>query len=169
MFNRKSDQGYVPPSSATGDPEPRAASSPSISLTSTLGSTSASGSGASRSKPSNSIIDEWLVMRGDLESEGDILVKGKIIGNVACKLLIVDVDAMIEGGIVAEEVVIRGKTKGTVQATKVRLEKTAVVDSEICHQTFSAEEGARIRGALRYKDDPLAEGEKTSGGLKGAA
>lgn len=106
---------------------------------------------------SNSIIDEWLTMRGDLESEGDILVKGKVHGNVKCKLLIIDVEAVIEGGIVAEEVVVRGKTKGVIQANKVRLEKTAVVDSEICHQTFSAEEGARIKGALRFKEDPLAE------------
>jgi len=106
---------------------------------------------------SNSIIDEWLTMKGDLESEGDILVKGKIHGNVKCKLLIIDAEALIEGGIVAEEVVVRGRTKGVIQATKVRLEKTAVVDSEICHQTFSAEEGARIKGALRFKEDPLAE------------
>lgn len=103
------------------------------------------------------IIDELLTMRGDLESEGDIQVKGKIVGNVKCKLLIVDQMATVEGGIVAEEVVIRGNTKGTIQVNKVRVEKSAIVDSEIFHQTFSAEEGAKIRGALRYKEDPLAD------------
>jgi len=111
---------------------------------------------------SNSIIDEWLTMKGDLESEGDILVKGKVYGNVKCKLLIIDGEAIIEGGIIAEEVVVRGKTKGVIHANKVRLEKTAIVDSEICHQTFSAEEGARIKGALRFKEDPLAEPVKLS-------
>lgn len=107
-----------------------------------------------------SIINEWLTMRGDLESEGDILVKGKVHGNITCKLLIVDVDALIEGGIRAEEVVVRGRTKGTIEANKVRLEKTANVDSEISHQTFSAEEGARIKGALKYRDEPVAVGNK---------
>lgn len=102
-----------------------------------------------------SIINEWLTMRGDLESEGDILVKGKVHGNITCKLLIVDADALIEGGIRAEEVVVRGRTKGTIEANKVRLEKTANVDSEISHQTFSAEEGAKIKGALKYRDEAV--------------
>ena len=100
-----------------------------------------------------SIINEWLVMKGDLESEADILVKGKIYGNVKCKLLIIDTGAYVEGGIEADEVVVRGATKGIMIAKKVRLEKTADVDSEIQHQSFSAEEGAKIKGALRYTED----------------
>ncbi|MDX2157864.1 MAG: polymer-forming cytoskeletal protein [Hyphomicrobiaceae bacterium] len=113
---------------------------------------------STRSRESNySIINEWLKMKGDLESEGDILVKGKVFGNIQCNLLIIDVDALVEGGITADEVVIRGKSKGVINANKVRLEKTAHVDSEICHNTFSAEEGARIKGALKFKEDPLAK------------
>lgn len=103
-----------------------------------------------------SIINEWLTMRGDLESEQDILVKGRVYGNVQCKLLIIDTDAMIEGGIVAEEVIVRGKTKGTIKARRVRLEKSAHVDSEIAHESFSAEEGARITGALKYSSEPMS-------------
>jgi cytoskeletal protein CcmA (bactofilin family) len=103
-----------------------------------------------------SIINEWLIMRGDLESEGDILVKGKIHGNIQCKLLIIDAEAMIEGAIFADEVVIRGTTRGIIKANRVRLEKTASVDSEIYQATFSAEEGARIKGALRSLEDYAA-------------
>ena len=102
---------------------------------------------------SYSIINEWLTMKGDLESEGDILVKGRVHGNIRCKMLIVDPGAVIEGGIVADEVMIRGTTRGTVRAKRVRLEKTANVDSEIFHDVFSAEEGARIKGALRANDE----------------
>ncbi len=101
-------------------------------------------------------------MKGELESEGDILVKGRIIGNVRCKLLIIEVDALVEGGVEAEEVVVRGNTKGTLQADRVRLEKTANVDSEIYHRSFSAEEGARIKGSLRSKDE-LAERVASTG------
>jgi len=104
-----------------------------------------------------SIVNKRLTMKGDLESDGDIHIKGKVIGNIKCKLLIVDADATIEGGVVAEEVIVRGTTKGTIQANRVRLERTAVVESEIDHQVFSAEEGARIKGALRYKEDPIGK------------
>ena len=102
-----------------------------------------------------SIINERLVMRGDLESEADILVKGKVHGNITCKLLIIDTDAVVEGGIMAEELVVRGKTTGVIRANRVRFEKSAHVDSEIWQENFSAEEGARITGALHYMKEPL--------------
>ena len=108
---------------------------------------------ASDAEGSYSIINEWLTMKGDLESDGDILVKGRVHGNIRCKMLIVDPGAVIEGGIVADEVMIRGTTRGTVRAKRVRLEKTANVESEIFHDIFSAEEGARIKGALRANDE----------------
>jgi cytoskeletal protein CcmA (bactofilin family) len=104
-----------------------------------------------------SIINEPLTMKGDLESEGDILVRGKVLGNIRCKMLIVDTSASIEGGIVANEVIVRGKTKGVINASRVRLEKSADVDSEIFQDSFAAEEGARINGALRFKADAPAD------------
>lgn len=109
-----------------------------------------------------SIINEWLTMKGDLESEQDILVKGRIHGNIQCKLLIIDADAFVEGGIVADEVIVRGKTKGTIKAKRVKLEKTAHVDSEISHESFSAEEGARITGALKFTTEPMAAGNSSA-------
>lgn len=110
---------------------------------------------------SHSIVDECLTMKGDLESEGDILVKGKVLGNIRCTVLIIDVDALVEGRVDAKEVVIRGKMNGTIKAARVSLEKTADVDSEICHGTFSAEEGARIKGTLCLNEEPLDGQTKT--------
>lgn len=107
-----------------------------------------------------SIVNKHLTMKGDLESDGDIHVKGKVIGNIRCKLLIVDVEATIEGGVVADEVIVRGKTKGTILANRVKLEKTATVESEIDHNVFSAEEGAKIKGALRFKEEPVGKALK---------
>jgi cytoskeletal protein CcmA (bactofilin family) len=119
-----------------------------------FGAATPSFSAYDRSTPTNhSIVDERLTMKGDLESEGDILIKGKVVGNIRCKLLIIDSEALVEGGIVADEIVVRGRTKGQIQAQRVRLEKTAYVDSEICHQSFSAEEGARIKGALKFMEE----------------
>lgn len=108
----------------------------------------------------NSTIDACLTMRGDLESEADILVKGKVFGNVSCNLLIVDGGAHIEGGIMAKEVVIRGKVDGVIKAEKVRLDKTAEVQSDIYQNTFVAEEGAKILGTLKSLKDAPADIKK---------
>lgn len=100
----------------------------------------------------HSLINEHLTLRGDLDADDDILVKGTVYGNIRCHLLIVDSMARVEGVIDAEEVVVRGTTKGTILAKRVRLERTATVESDISHVSFSAEEGARIRGALQFSD-----------------
>ena len=102
---------------------------------------------------SQSIVDECLTMRGDLESEADMLVKGKVLGNISCNILIVDMDALVEGGIDAKEVIVRGKVTGIIKADRVRLDGTANVECDIYQKTFSAEEGARIRGALKNMDE----------------
>lgn len=103
-----------------------------------------------------SIIEEGLIMKGDLEAVDDVLVKGKVFGTIKCKVLIIDAGALVEGGVEADEVIIRGNSKGTVKANVVRLEKSASVESDIFHHTFSVEEGARIKGALHFKEDPLS-------------
>ncbi len=96
----------------------------------------------------HSVINEWLTMRGDLESSGDILVKGKVHGNIRCRMLIIDAEAQVDGRIDSEEVVIRGGARGLIHSTRVRIENTGHVHSEIYHESFSAEEGARVRGSL---------------------
>ncbi|MGI9524028.1 MAG: bactofilin family protein [Hyphomicrobiaceae bacterium] len=102
--------------------------------------------------PSNSVIDEWLTMTGDLESDGDIMVKGAVHGNIRCKLLIVDENASVEGAITVDELFVRGATLGVIRATRVVIEKTACVNSEIHHRTVAIEEGAIIKGALCYDE-----------------
>ena len=117
---------------------------------------------ASTADANYSIINEWLTMKGDLESEADILIQGKVFGNIVCKMLIVDTNALIEGGITADDVVVRGTTRGVLKAKRVRFEKSAQVDSEIWQQSFSVEEGAKITGALRYSDEPLSAAGKSA-------
>lgn len=114
----------------------------------------------------NTTIDACLTMRGDLESDADILVKGKVYGNAKCALLIVDDGAMIEGGITAREVVIRGKVSGVIKAEKVHLDKTAEVECDIYQNTFVAEEGARILGTLKSLKDAPKESSKPMDAMK---
>lgn len=136
-------------------------SKPSMSSLETNGSSFASH--AQASEANCSIINEWLTMRGDLESQGDILVKGKVHGNIACRMLIIDTDAVIDGGIIAEEVVIRGTTRGSVRARRVRVERTANVEGEVYQDSFASEEGAKVRGALHsYDEEGVSSVHRTS-------
>jgi cytoskeletal protein CcmA (bactofilin family) len=147
MFNSfKGDNDHGSGAKAS-DTAPTITYAPAVSTTST----------AKSGGPNHSIVDENLTMKGDLESDGDIMVKGKVMGNIACNLLIIDRDALVEGGISATEVIVRGRVKGKVDAERVRLERSADVDCDIVQRSFSAEEGARIKGSLGFKTDEAAK------------
>lgn len=114
------------------------------------------GTDSAKAKASNSIIDEWLTMTGDLESEGDILVRGTVHGNIKCKLLIIDEMATVDGQMVADQIVVRGTTKGTIRVNRAIFDQSARVDSEIFHCSLAVEEGAHIKGALHYSEEPMS-------------
>src|SRR5215831_4377061 len=106
--------------------------------------------------PTRSVIDAWLQITGNLESEGEVQVDGQIQGDIRCAHLTVGRDARVAGNITAEEVVVRGKVTGLIRANRVILQDTAQVDSEIVHKTLSIEEGAAFEGFARRCEDPLS-------------
>src|SRR5690349_4511492 len=87
--------------------------------------------------PARSVVDAWLRITGDLEGEGELEIEGQVIGNVRCKHLVVGAKANLEGNISADQVVIRGKVKGTIRANYVILQHGARVDSEIFHKQLA--------------------------------
>jgi cytoskeletal protein CcmA (bactofilin family) len=105
--------------------------------------------------PTRSVIDAWLNITGNLQSEGEVQVDGRICGDIRCAHLTVGKDAVVDGNITAEEVVVRGKVSGIIRANRVILQDTAQVESEIFHKKFAIEEGACFDGTSRRCDDPM--------------
>jgi cytoskeletal protein CcmA (bactofilin family) len=106
---------------------------------------------------SRSLIDKLANVTGDLWSDGDIQIDGRLCGNVNCAQLIVGKDGAVTGVIIAEEAIIRGKTRGLIRATRVLLQASARVESEIIYQSLSVDEGARFEGISRPRANPFAE------------
>jgi cytoskeletal protein CcmA (bactofilin family) len=108
--------------------------------------------------PARSVIDAWLTMKGNLESEGDIQVDGKVQGHIRCMQLIVGKDATIDGDVVAAEVVVRGRVKGVIRANRVKLQETACVESEIFFEkSLGIEDGASFEGQIRRVSQALTD------------
>jgi cytoskeletal protein CcmA (bactofilin family) len=106
--------------------------------------------------PERSVIDAWLTMTGNLQSEGDIQVDGKVEGHIRCRQLIVGKDATITGDVVAEEVVVRGRVKGLIRGNRVRLQETACVESEVFFlKSLAIEDGASFEGQIRRAIEPV--------------
>ena len=106
------------------------------------------------SQPSRAIIDACLNIDGNLETEGEVQVDGRINGNIRCAHLTVGRDATIIGDITAEEVVVRGKVTGIIRGNRVILQDGAQVESEIFQTKLTIEEGANFKGMIRDQGEP---------------
>jgi cytoskeletal protein CcmA (bactofilin family) len=112
--------------------------------------------------PTQSVIDAWLTITGNLESQGDVRVEGQIAGDIRCANLVIGRDATVSGDIVAEEAVVRGKVKGTIRANRVILQDTACVESAIYHKVLSIDEGASFDGQSCHRQQPHQEEEAST-------
>jgi cytoskeletal protein CcmA (bactofilin family) len=118
--------------------------------------------------PARCVIDAGLVFTGNLESERDVQLEGEFRGDITCPQLIVSRDATLLGNVIAEEVVIRGKVKGSIRAAQVMLQDTARVESEIFHTSLVVEQGAHFDGESHRTDREVDDNPKLDE-LKAAA
>jgi cytoskeletal protein CcmA (bactofilin family) len=107
-----------------------------------------------------SIIGEDLTVTGNVLSKGEVQVDGQIQGDVHCSSLIVGEKAQITGGIVAEDVVVRGQVMGSIRGVRVTLQASSHVEGDIFHQSLAIEQGAFFEGKSRRSEDPIASAPK---------
>jgi cytoskeletal protein CcmA (bactofilin family) len=117
-----------------------------------------------------SIIGEDLTIRGNVTSKGEIQVDGDIEGDIYCSSLLVGDKAQVTGGVVAEDIVVRGHIVGSVRGLRVTLQAQCHVEGDIVHQSLALEQGAHFEGNSRRSDNPLekietpgANGSATTG------
>lgn len=103
-----------------------------------------------------SIIGEDLTVTGNVLSRGEVQVDGQIQGDVHCSSLIVGEKAQITGGIVAEDVVVRGRVMGSVRGNRVTLQASSHVEGDVFHKSLAIEQGAFFEGKSRRAEDPIA-------------
>jgi cytoskeletal protein CcmA (bactofilin family) len=110
-----------------------------------------------------SLIGPDLTITGNLISKGEVQVDGIVEGDIHGSHVIIGEAATIQGGIIAEEVVIRGHVAGTVRAKRVMLQSTSQVEGDIFHQSLSIEQGALFEGkSRRTTHDPRADAAELS-------
>lgn len=93
-----------------------------------------------------SIISRDLKIVGDLLSEGEIQIDGRVNGDIRTKVLIVGETAHVKGEIVAETIRVLGHVEGQIKAKVVKLADTAHVVGDILHEDLSIETGAFLEG-----------------------
>ena len=116
--------------------------------------TSSFAKGSSKMVPS--IIGEDLTVTGNIISKGEVQVEGEIQGDIHCTSLVIGDKAMITGGVVADDVVVRGRVVGSIRGVRVTLQTSSHVEGDVYHQSLAIEQGAFFEGKSRRSDDPIA-------------
>ena len=98
--------------------------------------------------PRLSFIGAEVVISGDLATDAQLQVDGRIDGNVRCAALFQGAEGIIAGNIVADEARLAGTVEGTVSAGILIVEAGAQILGDVAYDTISIEAGARIEGRL---------------------
>ena len=104
-----------------------------------------------------SILSPDFALTGDVVSEGEVQIDGKVDGDVRCTVLTVGVAGCLTGQVFADHALIRGKVEGRIRAHNVTLARTARVIGDIIHESLMIEPGAFIEGRCERLEAATAE------------
>ena len=108
-----------------------------------------------------SLLSMGLTVTGNLHSDGEIQIDGRVKGDIHSDVLIISETAQVNGEITAESVRVHGHVTGQIRATSVSLAKTAHVLGDILHGNLAIEQGAFLEGHCRRVESDKKSGEDT--------
>ncbi len=113
-----------------------------------------------------SFVGPEMTITGNIDTEGDLHVDGKIAGDVRCGGLTLGESGEIRGNIVAGEARLGGLVDGAVEAATVTLDQTARITGDILYETLSISSGADVEGRFKRRRNA---GDGSSGARAEAA
>jgi len=112
-------------------------------------------SGGATSRPETICsIGSGTSIVGNITCDGPAQFYGHIEGEVRGSELLIGEGAEVVGNVVAQEVTIRGRIKGTIRAVRVKLQATGAVEGDIFHRSLSVEDTALFEGSSRRVENP---------------
>lgn len=114
-----------------------------------------------------SIVAADLHVVGNVITEGELHIDGRIDGDVEGRSVMVGETGYVDGHIETQDIVVRGLVRGSIRARRVHLVGGCRVVADISHDSLSIDEGASFEGNCRRvtraeepEDDPLAHRER---------
>src|SRR5262245_31506075 len=111
--------------------------------------------GHSATPEASSSISSGLSIVGKIVGQGRLSILGHVEGEVHASTGQIGDGAEVVGNIVAEELTIGGRVKGTIHAKRVKLNSTAVVEGDIHHRSLAIEESAQFEGMSRRQENAI--------------
>jgi cytoskeletal protein CcmA (bactofilin family) len=103
-----------------------------------------------------SLIGADVRIVGNIISEGEIQIDGKVEGDITCQRLIVGEGGHIVGEVTAERAQVHGRLEGKIDATSVTIARSARVVGDVTHESLEIEAGGFLEGRCCHKVKPPA-------------
>jgi cytoskeletal protein CcmA (bactofilin family) len=99
------------------------------------------------------IISKGVVVRGDLTGDGDLIIEGRVEGQISLKnRLVIANSASVQADIQASELTIDGETSGSIEvASVVAIKASARVAGDIRAPRVAIEDGAVFNGSIEME------------------
>lgn len=112
------------------------------------------------SRTQSSLIQEGVVIRGDIKADGDIRLDGTLEGSLVCKSRVtVGANGRLAADVEAAEVLVMGRVHGKISAVvRIELRKGAHVEGDLSTGAIVIEEGVFFQGGCRMSQDGRAIG-----------
>lgn len=97
---------------------------------------------------SDSLISADLTIEGDIRSDGNLTVDGRIVGNVSCINVTVNSGGFIQGNIKADHLVSLGSISGDIHAKSVELKEGSTTKTNLQSDNLQVTSGAVLQGQV---------------------
>lgn len=96
-----------------------------------------------------------IVIRGEIEAQGDLSIEGRVEGRVrASQAVVVESGAEVEASIEALRVTVAGRVRGNVSAREaIKIEANAQVIGDLAAPEIAIADGAVLRGKIAMPVD----------------
>jgi len=103
-----------------------------------------------------SILSRDLVITGEISTDGDVQIEGRLEGNIKATTLTVGEQGAVNGKITAGTVLIRGKVTGKINANTIEMAETANVMADLVQDHLTIANGAFFDGKCSRKTKPAS-------------
>ena len=116
---------------------------------------------------SSSIISSDTTIKGKIDFKGELLIEGKVSGDILGDNLTLGPSAKVDGKIIVKAITVQGSFTGFIRSDTVKLDSGSTVKGDIEHSEISIETGANFNGKViriskQQKKSGESEGEENN-------
>ena len=101
------------------------------------------------SSQSVSVISDEITIVGNINSTGDLVINGKVDGEINCDSLEIGPNGDVKGSVKAEFCLVSGNIEGKLSAKSINVSSTGNLNGRISYGKLQIEDGANIEIKLR--------------------